>query len=239
MPLHAAGDYTMDGLEHRAYNFAVSSYIPTLMTLLQSSDNKPGDFRGIFAVSESSTLPGTIREIDGIEEHVGITKFTRLNNEIATKTAVLNGMAEHSWIHLACHAVQNQGDPLKSCFKLHGGNLELREIMHKSFKHGGLAFLSACQTATGHDDLPEEAIHLAAGMLSAGYSTVLATMWSIQDEDAPSVAKDVYSRLIDKVTGAADARRAAWALHEATANLREKIGETNVARWVPFIHMGV
>ncbi|KAF8597919.1 hypothetical protein BDV93DRAFT_512982 [Ceratobasidium sp. AG-I] len=37
-----------------------------------------------------------------------------------------------------------------------------------------------------------ECVHLAAGMLIAGYPSVIATMWSISDDDAPSVADKVY-----------------------------------------------
>ncbi|KAJ6529941.1 hypothetical protein DFH09DRAFT_934658, partial [Mycena vulgaris] len=41
--------------------------------------------------------------------------------------------------------------------------------------------LSACQTARGAKGLQEESVHLAAGMLLAGYRGVIATMWSIMD----------------------------------------------------------
>jgi hypothetical protein len=44
--------------------------------------------------------------------------------------------------------------------------------------------------------------------------------------------------VIDKDKGTGDVRKAAWALHEATAKLREQVGEKNLLRWVPFIHMG-
>jgi CHAT domain-containing protein len=239
MPLHATGDYKREGLEHRAYGFAVSSYIPTVASLLRASQKVNDVFNGVLAVSESSTLPGTIREIDAVVNQLGSNMVTGLNNENASKSTVLDGMVKRSWIHLACHGIQNKEDPLKSSFQLHDGDLELSDIMRKSFDHGGLAFLSACQTATGHDELPDEAIHLAAGMLSAGYSSIIGTMWSIQDEDAPLVASEFYSRVIDKDKGTGDVRKSAWALHEATAKLREEVGEKELIRWVPFIHMGV
>ena len=41
--------------------------------------------------------------------------------------------------------------------------------MTKSLEPAELAFLSACQTATGYEKLPEEAVHLVAGMLAAGF----------------------------------------------------------------------
>ena len=39
-----------------------------------------------------------------------------------------------------------------------------------------LAYLSACQTSTSNEKLSEEAVHLAAGMMAAGYHGDVATM---------------------------------------------------------------
>ena len=47
---------------------------------------------------------------------------------------------------------------------LHDGKLTHPKITTKLFPHAdfAFAFLSACQTATGDEDLSEEAVHLAA-----------------------------------------------------------------------------
>ena len=89
---------------------------------------------------------------------------------------VLEGMEEGSWVHLACHAVQHSSIsslPTESAFCLHSRDLTLLKIMTKSFHNADFAFLSACQTATGDEALLEEAVHLAAGMLAAGYQSVI------------------------------------------------------------------
>jgi hypothetical protein len=99
-------------------------------------------------------------------------------------------------VHFACHGVQNLNAPLKSGFLLQNGCLELSRIISTSLPNADFTFLSACQTAAGHLDHPDEAIHLAAGMLLAGYHSVIATMWSISDNDAPFIADAVYSYLL-------------------------------------------
>ena len=109
--------------------------------------------------------------------------------------------------------------------------------MRHSFTHTELAVLSACQTAKGDRGLPEEAIHLAAGMLTAGYGSVVGTMWSIGDDDGPIIAEKFYKYLIDEAGG--DSRQAAYALHNAVAHLRDIRGEKNFASWAPFIHLGI
>ncbi|KAF8599505.1 hypothetical protein BDV93DRAFT_449285 [Ceratobasidium sp. AG-I] len=182
-------------------------------------------------------LPGTIAELTGIEEIFHGATITRLEEDLATPAAVLAGMKERSWVHLACHAMQNPTNPINSAFYLHGGTLDLATITQKQLEHAELAFLSACQTATGDASLSEEAVHLAAGMLMAGYRSVIATMWSIGDDDAPLIAEKVYGHLLE--AGTPDAQRAAVAVHKATACLREKVGMKAFAKWVPYIHMGL
>lgn len=90
---------------------------------------------------------------------------------------------------------------MKSAFALHDGHLELSEIASKHLSAGKFAFLSACHATFGLKDLPGEAMHLAAGIQFAGYTSVVATMWKICDEDAPKVADHTYRYLFRNVTG--------------------------------------
>lgn len=200
----------------------------------------------ILAISQPDTpnhtrLPGTLKEVEQIKTCIGEHDFNWLNKGEATINAVLEAMETHSWCHFACHAVQHPTNPTESSIALHDGPLSLRTIMSRSFSSAELVFLSACQTASGNEELPEEAVHLAAGMLAAGYHTVLATMWSIGDSDAPVVAKEVYTYLLDSIhdDGVDDRMRGAYALHHAVDKLRDKIGEQDFVKWVPFVHFGV
>jgi CHAT domain-containing protein len=149
---------------------------------------------------------------------------------------VKQGMRECSWLHLACHGTQDVTQPLRSALLLDNGErLELSDVIKMPLPNAEFAFMSACQTATGDKRLSEEAVYLAAGMLLAGYRSVVATMWSIQDKDAPLVADEVYGCLLAEEQP--DYTRAANALHRAVEQLREQ-GKP-FASWVPFIHVGV
>ena len=153
-------------------------------------------------------------------------------------------MESHRSIHLACHATQDSEDPLKSGFHLHDGCLELSEIIKQKYTVRELAFLSACQTSTGAEKLSEEAVHLAAGMLTAGYRSVVATMWSIKDQYGPVVAESFYKYLVEKGEAPRqprlDTRYAAHALHHAIQGIRETLGDTEqgLLTWVPYVHFG-
>ncbi|KAG8682602.1 hypothetical protein FRC11_014662 [Ceratobasidium sp. 423] len=240
LPLHAAGDY--DQPQCRVFDYAISSYTPTLTALLTCTPSSLNRASRMLAIGQANTprctpLPGTTRELEYIKTHMyDKAEYSQLVDKEATTAAVLDAMEEHDWIHLACHAHQNVQDPTKSGFYLHDGTLDLASINRRSFKNKGLAFLSACQTATGDEKLPDEAIHLASGMLMAGYPSVIATMWSVKDEDAPFVADEVYAELMkDGKVGNGEAGKA---LHNAVAGLRDKVGEKEFARWVPYIHIG-
>lgn len=247
LPLHAAGIYDKEG-GPKLYDYAISSYTPTLSNICGKTPLRTdmSGFRGILAVAQSATpganpLPGTIREVHEIQGQAGKldAPVTVLNDQDGTVASVLEGIERHDWVHLACHGIQDQ-DSLRSSFLLHDDRLTLKTLMGTSFKNAEIAFLSACQTATGDVELPEEAIHLAAGMLMAGFRTVFATMWSIYDQDAPVVASEVYSYLLgelEKPSGRGI--RPAYALHAAMRRLRARAGEKEFLRWVPYVHYGL
>ena len=89
----------------------------------------------------------------------------------------------------------------------------------------------------GDEGLSDEAIHVAAGMLFAGYGGVVGTMWSISDKLAPDVARDIYEQLFQSGTRP-DYREAARALHGAIGRLRDSDGASFATR-LPFIHVGL
>ena len=234
LPIHAAGCYEETG--ENLLSYAFSSYAPTLSSLV-SSPPRSLELGSILAINQEATLPATKQELAHIKRHAREIPYLQLENHEATTEAVLDAVEQFDSVHLACHASQNMSKPLESCFYLHDGELSLADITKRSLKNKGLAFLSACQTATGDANSPDEAIHLAAGMLVAGYSTVVATMWPIKDDDAPIIADHVYNQLTKD--GELDDGKVAKALHIAVLALRDRVGEKEFVRWAPYIHIGV
>jgi CHAT domain-containing protein len=222
----------------------VSSYTPTLSALLAGSRPLSPPKLQVLAVAQpfasgQTALPGTVEEIDLLKQTVGDIPFLPLTESEATVENVAQGMESSSWVHFACHGVQNIANPTESALLLAGSSrLALSQIIRLSLPHAELAFLSACQTAAGAEELAEEAVHLAAGMLLAGYRGVIATTWSIVDRDAPLVAGEVYTRFF-KGPGQPDPSRAAHALHFAVQEVRKNSKENSLLSWVPFIHIGI
>ncbi|KAG8718702.1 hypothetical protein FRC08_004609 [Ceratobasidium sp. 394] len=238
LPLHAAGDYSKPHCSLSDY--AISSYTPTLGTLLARSQESVA-FSGLATIGQAltpgfPTLPGTVDELNNISKQAERIQVTRLDGDSATGEAVLDVMERHSWVHLACHASQDLANPTASAFHLHDGPLDLASITRNNLKHADFAFLSACQTATGDKHLSEEAVHLAAGMIMAGYRAVVATLWPIDDRDAPLVADRFYEYMLKD--GEPDTKKVARALHYAVGCLRDSVGVEAYWRWAPYIHIG-
>jgi CHAT domain-containing protein len=170
-------------------------------------------------------------------------RVQKLEGDDLTVEEGLMYMENFSSIHLACHASQDQKEPLESRFLFHKGPLTLSKIIQKNLKNADLAYLSACQTSSGEQKLSEEAVHLAAGMLAAGYRRVVATMWAIGDQHAPEIANDFYDYLLAHQSGSGfDGSQSAYALHHAIQKLRQKLGdssEPSLLAWTPYVHFGL
>ncbi|KAJ6545426.1 CHAT domain-containing protein [Mycena capillaripes] len=254
LPIHAAGIYDKN-ITHCTSDYVVSSYTPTLTALLDPPAPVAGPFK-ITAVIEPNApdcppLPGARAELKKILTRIPNDWLTILiNTEVETARIHLS---ESSIVHFACHGVQDK-QPLESSLILTGGRLKVSEIMRRPDRVGdnafdlekpmSLAFLSACETAKGDKSTPDEAMHLAATLLFAGFRGVVATMWTINDLDGPKIADTFYEHLF-KDCGpnsippvAPDLKQAAKALHLAVLKLREE-PDISFQRWVPFVHYGL
>ena len=153
----------------------------------------------------------------------------------ATVGSVYEALPNYSVVHFACHGVQDIDQPLDSGLILHDGSLTLSKLMHTKLPNAQLAFLSACETAEGEEDYPDEAVHIAAGMLAAGFRDVIGTMWEVNDAAAANVADLVYKRIFKD--GKLLVNRIPLALHCAVQWLRNTYPD-DFMLWVPFIHLG-
>ncbi|KAH6918213.1 CHAT domain-containing protein [Coprinopsis sp. MPI-PUGE-AT-0042] len=249
LPIHAAGTHS-----DRVLDYAVSSYIPTVTALTDRVKNHQQIDKGalgLFLTSQpnvpgTSPIPATTKEVQSIFRMAAQNgaRAAMLKGSILTVDECLQYMEDYSCIHLACHASQNAAEPLDSQFRFHNGPLNLAVIIQQDLKNADLAFLSACQTSAGDEKLSDEAVHLAAGMLAAGYHRVVATMWSIGDGDAPKVANDFYDYLFrnreEGSGGLVDGSISAYALHHAVQQLRRRLdnSEKSLLAWVPYVHFG-
>ncbi|TEB20251.1 hypothetical protein FA13DRAFT_244578 [Coprinellus micaceus] len=256
LPIHCAGVYGIADCES-VLDYAISSYIPTVATLIDRVKNDrqiDEGVHGLFLTSQprvlgAAAIPGTTKEVGSIYAKatgVGV-RALKLEGDEVSIVGCLESMEQYGSVHLACHASQNAAERLQSEFLFHSGSLSLGTVVQRNLKNADLAFLSACQTSAGEEKLSDEAVHLAAGMLAAGYRRVVATMWSISDAYAPDVASDFYEYLLsrreevqEKGGYRFDGGLSAYALHYAIQALRGRLGHSDesLLAWIPYVHFG-
>ena len=216
LPLHAAGLHPRSAAEYAAVGEraaaadtvagrVVSSYTPTLAALARARTQPPpvrvrqlavGVAEPPLYARRANPLPAVSAELRRVSDFLPAPEYaTHLLDRAATRRAVLEALPGYSWLHMACHGVQDQSDANLSAFLLHDQPLTLADLTTVTLPEADLAYLSACQTATGDFDLTDEHLHLAAGLQLIGYRHVLATLWSISDSAAPAMAQAVYEHL--------------------------------------------
>ena len=130
-------------------------------------------------VIQPQTLWYANQELQNIAGHVPNECLVKLGvpGAPATVDKVASHLSAVSIAHFACHGEQNKTNPLESSLILEDGQLKISRIMRESTPNASLALLCACETAKGDEDLPDEAMHLGATLLFAGFRGVVATMW--------------------------------------------------------------
>ena len=248
LPLHAAGRYPSHGpWQDTALNMTVSSYTPTLRTLIQLRERQPGAIPQavgplIVAMPQTpapgaSDLPSAETEADELAAR--LSDSTRLSGDEATHAAVTQAMGKHPWAHFACHGVQDLLAPSSGHLMLHDQPLTIPQLMALHLDNPSFAFLSACETYRGGTLIPDEGITLAAALQLAGYRHVIGTLWQI-GIIATEVARHFYEQVLRHSGGvtALHADNAAEALRAAILGLLEESPGIPPLHWAAYIHTG-
>ncbi|MFF3863148.1 CHAT domain-containing protein [Streptomyces sp. NPDC002209] len=248
LPVHAAGYHDPD--DERPYDAVVervvSSYMPTLRALARARRPvaAPDGPRRLLvpAVSERpgyapslEPLPGVRQEAEALRRRFP-GRHTVLAEARATRAVVLDLLRSHSCVHFACHGGQDLADPARGALYLYDGPLTVTELARLDLESAELAVLSACQTAVGGTELPNEAIHLAGALLLGSFRQVVSTLWTVGDDTAQRVTEMLYGVLGDSA-GTLHPSRAAHALHEAVVRIRREDPYRPLA-WASYVHFG-
>ncbi|KAI0341882.1 hypothetical protein BDW22DRAFT_1331414 [Trametopsis cervina] len=251
LPIHAAGDHNRFG--ESCFDYVVSSYTPTCAALLHARKTfnpvRMTEAKVLLGAVprpfEGPPLKGTVAELEQISGIIPSQQCISLpesDNPILhshgglTSQTVLSKLPEASILHLASHGVQDHKNPLESGFILRDAKLTIAQLMPLPLPRAFLAYLSACETAKGDQAQADQAIHLAATMLFAGFKSVVGTMWKMSDCDGPRVASHLYGQLFASQEYL-DPDVVPYALDEAVQAMRTE--GVSSSRWATFIHLGM
>ncbi len=142
------------------------------------------------------------KEIEGIADPNRCDTKILLGDD-ATEKKVLESSKDSRIIHFACHGIVDDNYPLNSSLALTGtssgtendGNLQAWEVFEHVRINADLVVLSACETALGKESDGEGLMGLTRAFQYAGAGTVLASLWSVDDESTSILMRNFYEAL--------------------------------------------
>ncbi|KAG2089830.1 CHAT domain-containing protein [Suillus cothurnatus] len=246
IPLHAANPFLTKpdrSKEPCLEDIYICSYTPTLSALVRSrklmKKRVPPSF---VAIGQGQPGAGKGKELLAVDSELELVhklapatvNCTAISGDAATRAGALEALQENTWVHLACHGKQDRTQPYDSHFVMKDQHLTLLDIMERDIPHAEFAFLSACHTAVGDEETPDEVIHLAAGLQFSGFKSVIGTLWEVDDGVAKHVVEAFYKYMFRD--GVMDCTKAAWALNCATHSVKTKVP---LEQRMVFVHIGV
>ncbi|KAG0695706.1 CHAT domain-containing protein [Suillus ampliporus] len=250
IPLHAAHPSRTkadrSGREPCLEDIYICSYTPTLSALIRARQTmKVHATPSFIAIGQAEPGAGQGKPLNGVDSELELVrelvsaqvKFTQLSGEDATQAGALEALRRNTWVHLACHGKQDRDQPYYSHFAMRDRPLTLLDIMENDAPQAEFAFLSACHTAVGDEQTPDEVIHLAAGLQFSGFKSVIGTLWVVDDAVAKHVVEAFYENMFKDVEDCViDCRKAASALNAATYAVKKKVP---LEQRIVFVHIGV
>jgi CHAT domain-containing protein/tetratricopeptide (TPR) repeat protein len=226
VPFHALFDGETYLLDQTEIAYAPSAAVYVLCAKRERRTPRRGvvvglaDFRIPAVDVEAQTVVGQLAQ-SGVAADL-------LLGEAATRGQIQAAAETCDVIHLACHGLFRSDNPMFSALKLADGWLTAADVMQFQLKDA-LVALSACESGRSRILQSDEVIGFPRAFLSTGASSVLVSLWLVQDETTAALMGDWYKQMGPGV-GRAEA------LRMAQQNLREKYPHPYY--WAPFVLIG-
>ena len=159
---------------------------------------------------EGVDLPGTLAELKALQRAWPHARL--LTGSQAGLRRVMEAANGADVLHLGTHGTVDAQDPNASGLHLADGTLRLADLYGLRLAPGSLAVLSACQTGLAGEVPGRDLASLAQGLATAGASTVVASLWSVDDAATAELFDEFYARLAGGSGRAEALRQARWTL---------------------------
>jgi CHAT domain-containing protein len=208
------------------------SYAPSCQILQQVQQRKRLDFQSLFAIQNpTEDLDYADLEVDNILNL--FSSHQVLPYKQATKAALLQQMPqtkEANCLHFSCHGSFNFESPQDSCLKLAESVdendeldlskcLTLSNLFEREFQLDNcrLVILSACETGLiDSNNTSDEYIGLPSGFLYAGSTSVVSSLWTVDDVSTALLIIRFYQNIKNGLTVAVALNQAQIWLRDAT-----------------------
>ena len=222
LPFHAL----FDGGSYLLERFEVS-YAPSakVYSLCQGRIPRGFDKALVLGVADPS-IPAVAEETQAVVRHLPAAQLLR--DQQATVEALRSKVPGCSVLHLACHGMFRVDNPMFSSLKVGDGWLAASDVIQLDLA-GALVTLSACESGRNEVYAGDELMGLTRAFLGAGATTLVASLWLVQDETTARLMEEWYEHLSEDVGPAT-------ALRNAQLALKDKYPHPYY--WAPFVLIG-
>jgi CHAT domain-containing protein/predicted negative regulator of RcsB-dependent stress response len=182
----------------------------------------------------------TKRELKNLTDIAGPQSRVVSGFEASRKTLDSLDLSQYSILHFATHGLLDPKRPEHSGFFLsmidqsgrpQDGFITMQDV-YRLHAPVDLVVLSACRTGLGKDVRGEGLIGLTRGFMYAGASSVVASLWRVDDEATAELMKQFYTNMLQK------GMRPAEALRSAQNTLRQNPEWQSPHFWAGFVLQG-
>ena len=200
------------------------------------------DFNGdAFEPSRIQPLFFAGRELANLREVVGEQQsMIAVNFDASRDNLLKHDLTQYSILHFATHGYLDKKRPENSGLilstmtpdgKAQNGFVSLRDV-YQLRAPVAVVVLSACQTGLGKEVRGEGFIGLTRGFMYAGASSVVASLWKVDDEATAELMKRFYKNMLE------DGMTPAAALREAQNSFRQHPNWSAPYYWAGFTLQG-
>ncbi len=221
------------------------SYAPSCQVLQQLQIRSRPNFKSIFAIQNpTQDLDYSDLEVDSILNLFSTHQVLR--HEYATKASLLQEMPqlrEANCLHFSCHGLFNLSSPQDSCLVL-AESIDETNILDLSkcltlgnlyeinfaLNQCRLVVLSSCETGlVDYTNLSDEYLGFASAFLVVGSTSVVASLWSVDDMSTALLMIKFYQNMHAGNTVAAALNQAQMWLRYITVTELKKWIEDNIS----------
>lgn len=180
------------------------------------------------------------QELSYLRDIAGSGAFVARGFEASRAVLESTDFSRYAILHFATHGLLDPNDPKKLGLYLstvdeaghdQEGFVTMQDVYNLRVPVS-LVVLSACRTGLGEDVRGEGLIGLTRGFMHAGASSVVASLWKVDDEATAELMKYFYTNMLK------NGMRPAAALREAQNTLRQNPQWRSPHFWAGFILQG-
>jgi CHAT domain-containing protein len=222
LPFHALHDGTQYLIDRYMVSYAPSGSIYALCSRKRANSEGPSLLLGV----SDKRAPWIRREIRSVAE-VLPNPLIRMGSR-ANSAALKAEGGTSRFIHIATHGVFRRDNPMFSSVRLADAYLNIYDLYELSLP-AELLTLSGCATGLSVVAAGDELLGLIRGLISAGATSLLLTLWDVHDRTTAEFMSGFYRQLHARGDKGS-------ALRQAMLDLREN--HPHPYYWAPFVLVG-